>query len=208
MNCPRAYHYKYILKLVPFSPGPEQKWGLYVHKAFEDYVGKGVELPIDLKVHEPFMQRLANAPGQRTVERKIALDKSLNPCAYFGSDVFYRGVIDYTCVAKRTAELIDYKTGKVKPQFDQLKLNAIHVFAEFPEVQSIGVHYYWTQTQAVSSERYERSQVDELWATFVPNLRQYLLAYKTDTWQPRQSGLCNGWCPVTSCEFWRPKRRR
>jgi hypothetical protein len=40
----------------------------------------------------------------------------------------------------------------------------------------------------------------------VPDLKQYATAFKTDVWQPRQSGLCNGWCPVTECEFWKPKR--
>ena len=37
---------------------------------------------------------------------------------------------------------------------------------------------------------------------------QYAQAFKTDTWQPRPSGLCNGWCPVKTCEFWQPKRNK
>jgi hypothetical protein len=50
--------------------------------------------------------------------------------------------------------------------------------------------------------------MDALWSKFVPDLRQYMEAFKTETWQARPSGLCNGWCPVTECEHWKPKKVR
>ena len=53
-----------------------------------------------------------------------------------------------------------------------------------------------------------RDQIDQLWAPFIGDLKQYMQAFREDIWQPRQSGLCNGWCPVTDCEFWKPKRNR
>jgi hypothetical protein len=53
-----------------------------------------------------------------------------------------------------------------------------------------------------------RDQIGAVWGEFLPNLKQYAQAFKEDIWQPRQSGLCGGYCPVTDCEFWRPKRRK
>jgi hypothetical protein len=35
----------------------------------------------------------------------------------------------------------------------------------------------------------------------VPDLKQMVEAYKTDTWQARQSGLCKRHCAVVDCEF-------
>ena len=68
--------------------------------------------------------------------------------------------------------------------------------------------YYWTQTKTTNGMTITRDQIPAIWREFLPALKQYAEAYATDTWQPRQSGLCNGWCPVTDCEFWRPKRAR
>ena len=51
-----------------------------------------------------------------------------------------------------------------------------------------------------------RDQSKELWGKFTPTLRQMLEAYETDVWQPRQNFRCYGFCPLTDCEFWKPKR--
>jgi hypothetical protein len=42
----------------------------------------------------------------------------------------------------------------------------------------------------------------------MPDIKQYQQAFVQDVWQARQSGLCHGWCPVTTCEYWKPKRMR
>jgi hypothetical protein len=31
-------------------------------------------------------------------------------------------------------------------------------------------------------------------------------AFETDHWPKNPSGLCNGWCGVLDCDFWKPKR--
>jgi hypothetical protein len=68
--------------------------------------------------------------------------------------------------------------------------------------------YYWTQTKSTNGQTFERKQIPEMWQEFLPGLKQYAQAFHEDIWQPRQSGLCKGWCPVTDCEFWAPKRRK
>tara|TARA_R110000868_G_scaffold261331_3_gene519436 strand:+ start:10361 stop:11032 length:672 start_codon:yes stop_codon:yes gene_type:complete len=207
VNCPRSFYEKRITKSVKDLGGEHLVWGNYVHKAFEDRIKDKTMLPSELEMHETFMESLETKPGTITTERKIALNRKVEPCGFFDGDVWFRGVIDLAIVHENSAQLYDYKTGKPHSKFKQLKLFALHTFAEHPQVDHVHVRFYWTKTQTVTGENYKREQINKLWSEFTPDLKQYVEAFKTDTWQPRQSGLCNGWCPVTSCEFWKERRR-
>lgn len=207
VNCPRAYHAKRVAKTVKEEKTEAIIWGEVVHKHFENRQKDGTKLPPELHEHEEFMERLERMPGVHHTERKIALDRKTQPCGFFDADVWFRGVIDYSKMHENIALLIDYKTGKPHSKFQQLKLFALHTFAENPAIDLVEVRFYWTKTCTTTGEIYRRNQIADLWATFVPNLKQYAQAFKTDTWQPRPSGLCNGWCPVKDCEFWKPRRK-
>lgn len=207
-TCPRQYYEVTVAKTTQDVKGEATIWGEEVHKHFEARLGDGLALPATLATHEEFMCYLDELPGERLVEAKIALDTKLQPCGFFGSDVWYRGVIDYGKISGTQARLVDHKSGKVHSKFNQLKLFAIHTFIAYPEVEEIRAEYYWTQNKTTNGETYTRGMLPQLWATFVPTLKQYAQAYLTDTWQPRPSGLCHGWCAVTGCEFWKPKRRK
>jgi hypothetical protein len=208
-NCPRAFYEKTVAKSVVEAKGEATIWGEQVHTYFEKFLTDGEPLPVTLEAHEPFLKRLLELPYEhRFVEQRIALDRNIDPCEFFDQDVWFRGVIDFGIVNGEYARLIDHKTGKHHTKFNQLKLFALWTFLRFPQVQQCRCEYYWTQTMSLGGQTYLRDQIPELWGTFIPDLKQYAEAFKTDTWQPRQSGLCNGWCPVTDCEFWRPKRRR
>lgn len=207
-NCPRAFYEKNIAKSVVEEKGEATKWGEQVHKHFEDRLAHGVVLPPILEVHEPYLAKLESLPGQGYVEHRIAFDTRAAPCEFYGDDVWFRGVIDYLKVNGAQALVIDHKTGKFHQKFQQLSLFALWTFAAFPQVQTVRAEYYWTQTRAHNGNTYHREYAQQLWTPLVPDLRQYAQAFQEDTWQPRQSGLCNGWCPVTDCEFWKPKRKK
>lgn len=205
INCPRAFHQKSVLKRFPFQSTKETEYGNRVHKDFELRIAEGKKLPFDLKHHEPYMQALEDMPGEVYAEREIALDKKGKPCSWFHADVWHRGKIDYTNINDTCAKIVDYKTGKKREKFKQLIANSIWVFIQYPEVEKVDVCFYWTQDQSESKATYLRSQIPALWNQLIPDLKQYRDAFKTDTWQPRQSGLCRGWCPVNDCEFWSEK---
>ena len=208
VNCPRAFYEKRVIKSVKEEESEAMLWGNRVHKAFENYIKNDDMLPKELQHHEKFLRSLADRGGKIATERKIALSKKAQPCGFFDRDVWFRGVIDLSIISEGEALLVDYKTGKPHSKFKQLKLFALHTFAEYPHVQSVKVKFYWTKTEMTTGDEYHREQIREIWSEFIPDLGQYAQAFKTDTWQPRQSGLCHGWCPVTSCEFWKPKRNK
>lgn len=208
VNCPKKFAEKRVYKTVKEPTSPEMEWGEIVHKHFENRQKLGTLLPADLAMHERHMLELETLPGVAQTEQKIALSRHLTACGFFDRDVWFRGVIDYRKINGCHALIEDYKTGKVHQKYKQLKLFALHTFHDLPDIHTIDVKYYWTQTQQALGERYTREMIPFLWSQFTPDLRQYVEAFRTDTWQPRPSGLCHGWCPVTSCQHWRPKRSK
>jgi RecB family exonuclease len=208
VNCPKAYYEKKVAKSVKEAESEQLIWGNKVHKAFEERMAHGVVLPDMLAAHEEYMKFLEKLPGKAFTERKIAMNLSQQVCAFFDRDVWFRGVIDYSKIDKDRALLVDYKTGKKHQKFEQLALFALHTFAEHAAVQQVKVCFYWTEDKSQTTETYNRSSIPMIWQKFIPNLRQYNTAFKTETFVARPSGLCRGWCPVTTCEHWKPKRVR
>jgi hypothetical protein len=87
-----------------------------------------------------------------------------------------------------------------------MKMMALLVFAIYPRITDIRVGFAWLQESKNDGEEFKRDDWSALLNEFLPDMLQYRNAFRDNVWQPRQSGLCNGWCPVTDCQFWRPKR--
>lgn len=205
-TCPRAYYEKKVIKSVVDIPHESQAWGTYVHAQFEGSQRDGTALAPDVESHAPLMRRLARLPGAAYTERKVALTRTLAPTTFFAHDVWWRSVIDYHRVEGPHAIVVDYKTGKVKPKWAQLEQYAWYLFLAYPELTTVKAYFYWTKTHALQGRTYTRDVTRTIWKDLKHPLTQYVEAFKTDTWQMRPSGLCAGWCPVTDCKFWRPKR--
>ncbi len=207
-NCPKQYYETKVAKRWPFEATQEMQWGKDVHKKFENFLLYNTPLSADLKIHEDFLAWFKALPGELAGEERIALDTKLRDSAYFGKDVWYRGQVDARKRDLTTSYILDHKTGKVKNDYTQLKGFAMHEFLTQPHIQTVRVEYYWTQIRGTNGEVYERAQLPDLINYFAPKLHRFADAFLTNIFPPKQSGLCNGWCPVTNCEFWRPKRKR
>ncbi len=208
INCPKQFFEKRVAQSVKEEESEQMRYGTYVHTAFEHRIRDQKPLPPDLKEHEAFLLRLERKSGRAFTEKKVAFNKQVQPCSFFASDVWWRGVLDHHVVHDHVATITDYKTGKVVRDFKQLKMFALWIFTQYPAITVINVQFYWTQTQTTTGDQYSREQIPKLWEEFIPHLKQYREAFRTDVWQPRPSGLCNGWCPVTSCQFWKPKKEK
>lgn len=201
-----------MLKRFPYVSTEAMDWGKYAHKSFENYLLHATPLPIDLTTHEDFLARFKAEPGELAGEERIALDTNLRQCGYFDKSVqvWYRGQVD---ARKRdraagVSHLIDWKTGKVKNDFTQLKGFAMWEFLTQPDIHTCKVEFYWTQIKGASGETYHREQLPEIIAFFAAKLHRFADAFLTDTWNPKQSGLCAGYCQVSDCEYWRPRRAK
>lgn len=223
-NCLHQYEQVRIKKLYPFEANsPEAAWGRYVHKSFEDRIGTRTELPQDLAQHEPFMQRIESWENNYfAVEQKVALTRGLKPT--HGTDwnrVWWRGDLDYHSVnyLRRLGKAVDYKTGKrfdkkgnPKVKSRQTAEYALWMFAMYPDIDTVDAMFYWT-TEAHKGTKdacdrfvYTRDQIPELWEEHVPSLTHFAEAFANESFPPTKSGLCNGWCPVSTCKYYQPPR--
>lgn len=220
-NCAKAYYHKRVVKDVKEDQGEAALWGDRVHKFFEYSILQTQGLPIEaveatailqgaeeeFKLYRPYLDALLGIPCDRLLpEQQLAIGKDLKPCGWFDPNVWCRGIIDALLLRGDKAYALDWKTGKRKPDSKQLKLFALLVFIHYPEVVTCKTEFVWLKTGERDDATYTRDQEAELWQEFVPELARYSAAFKQDMWIPKKSGLCNGWCPVTGCEFWKPKK--
>lgn len=218
-NCGWQFHERYVSKTVPYdeTKSDHQKWGIYVHKQFQWYGDRpGFELPPDLIIHKPYLAML-NDEGEKAsvdlTERKVALsNKPFGPCEYFDKTkpVWWRGDIDRQQVwlGESRARIVDFKTGKKKIDFAQLGEYALWTFFEYPTVNLINAQFYWVEDQTVTKRVWARSEMDSIISLFSAKLEAYMESFRTEIFTKKQSGLCKGHCPVTSCMFWEPKKER
>lgn len=204
-TCPYQYYETRVLGNFKDEPGEVAIWGLYVHKCIEDFIRDEIPLPENVKTYYPQIQRALyhQLTPITEPEIKLAVDSTIAPCDW--ANRWAGSISDVLKIADDTAWVVDWKLGKVKPSA-QLKLNALMVFYNYPEVNTVHTSFEWLQFKQRTEDVHTRDQIPELWSVFMKDLQQYAQAFKTDTWQMRPSGLCFGWCPCDTCPNWRPKK--
>jgi hypothetical protein len=53
----------------------------------------------------------------------------------------------------------------------------------------------------LSKHRITRAQIEQAWWRWRERVAKLEAAHTTGVWNPKQSGLCKKYCPVTTCEF-------
>lgn len=210
-NCPHQYHEVKVVKRVKDN-NYNNEWGDWVHKQIEAHY-KAKEPPPWHENLLPYVPQIESAvawagEGPRWFELKMGLSKQLTAAKFFDNDVWGRAITDLLVVNLDTCEAfnIDWKTGRVKPDSRQLRLAALFIFYHFPRVVRVHNSYEWLQHNTQTRESIEVLQLQDLWREFLPDLTYFRDAFRNGDFPKRPSGLCNGWCPVESCEHWKPKR--
>ena len=207
-TCGRRHHVLRVAKLIREPESEEIRWGRTAHKALELRCKGEAALPQSLAYLEPVATMLTSQHGRRIVEDdggKLAVDASFRPCSWFDKQAWCRCVVDFGLIGPEKAILVDWKTGKRKPDTDQLKLFAAIGFAHFPYLKEIHTSFVWLKDKKLDNDVFTHEQVGALWAEFLPRVKRLDLAHETNIWTPKPSGLCGKWCPVTKqhCDFGR-----
>jgi Protein of unknown function (DUF2800) len=209
-----------VYKRIVEEQGEAAAWGNYVHQQIEQHYKTLEPPPENVYQYWPHVEAAiawAGGVGYRPAtaekhskicyfEHQMALSSKLKRTEWTAPDVWARAIADVLIIDGTVAYVIDWKTGKVKPDNKQLKLFALFVFYHFPWVTECHTSFEWLQHNQNTRDWFSVIDVPELWPDFIPDLRAFKDAFKTETWQERPSGLCNGWCPVDTCKFWKPKK--
>ena len=209
-QCPKKYYHLKIDKDVKDSPGEAAIYGTYAHEAAEHYIKHGTPVPEKYKIMRPVVETLAKFPGEKHTELKLGVRKTgtgYEPCGFFDKDTWWRGIVDLLIVNGETAHMVDYKTGKNAKYADmkQLDLMAGAVFVHYPEVMKVKSGLAFVVSNEFPKKTHTRDKLADYMEVFDPQLDALESAIDSGVWNAKSGPLC-GWCPVVSCEHYKPPR--
>lgn len=202
-NCPFRYYRQRVVKDVVDEGGEASRYGERIHKFLEDRLNGIQELPREVLAYEPLCLAVQRAVGDGTlyIEYELALNEDLKPTGWWDADAWLRSKLDVLVVNGEKAVVMDWKTGKRRPDKFQMELFAVQVFKHFPEVNEVKCSLVWLKDMSLDTSVYKREDSNRIWADVMARVRRIHQSLEHDTWPARPSGLCR-YCPVRhDCDF-------
>lgn len=200
-QCPKKFYHLKVAKDVKEEESEAQSDGKYIHDALYRRVIKQEPLPLPLRHHEDMAAKFAKTPGEKFGEMRLALSKTLEPVDFFAKNVWVRAVLDLIISRPPTAIVVDWKTGKIKEDFSQLRLTAFILSQTMPEIEEFRLAYVWLRDKHISMSSVYKSDLIETWNDFLPRVNAMQKANRTTSFPAKPGPLC-GWCPVVDCPHW------
>jgi RecB family exonuclease len=196
-NCPLRYYRQRIVKDIVDEGGEASKFGERVHKMLEDRMRDRTPLPVEAAPYEPLCRSLERSAkwGELSVEKELVLTEALSPTGWWEPDAWLRSKLDILVLRDDRAIVLDWKTGKRKPDFFQMGIFAAMVFKHYPDVSRVDTSLVWLRTYEMDTETYLRSQSNALWADILGRIRRIYQSAEHDNWPAKPSGLCR-YCPA------------
>lgn len=209
-QCPKKYHHLKVVKDVKDESGPAADYGKEAHTAAELYVKFGTPIPPKFKFMAPIVEAFEKIEGKKHAEIKLGVRKSdtgYEPCGFFDTQVWWRGIADLVIINGNKAYVVDYKTGKNAKYADtkQLDLLAGAVFLHYPQVKRIKSALAYVVSNEFIRREHVVEKLESYLSVFDSELEGLVTAQESGTWNAKSGPLC-GWCPVVSCEHHRPRR--
>lgn len=204
-NCPYKYWAVKVGKIVK-DDNQYTMDGEDEHKIFANYLGRKQPLTARTAKYQPLLDRVKARPGQLYVEYEMCLDYNYVPTAWKDWDKgWVRAAADVLIVNGEEAFYIDWKTGKFRPKDEQIRLTAAMTFEHFPAVKTFkGALVFHREQRMDVPLVIERWEKNEIWEEFLPTVNAMAKAKATGNFPKTPNPLCQ-FCPVTSCENWKPK---
>lgn len=204
-TCAKRYYHIKVAKDVQDSPGEAALWGSTVHKYLEDRVRDNKPLPASVAGYESLVAPIIHSGGTKLIEEQLAITSDFQPTEWLNPNAWCRGIVDIGLLSTdgTRALLLDWKTGKRKPDSDQLMLFAGLAFSHYPQLTDVQTGFVWLKDKKIDKQSFTRDDIPAIWQRFVPRVQRLVRAYENATFSPKPSGLCAKYCPVSrhQCEF-------
>lgn len=197
-TCPYQFAAQYYYKTLPYQETDATRWGTAVHEEAERFMkGQEVKDPEAFKMVEKWVKALAKVDGERFVEHKLGVDGKLKPADY--DEAEGRMILDFGIKRGNELMLYDYKTGKVKDSDTQLKIYALVMGIQHPEVQKISYKYIWLKAGVTTGGLLDRKDLLPLYKEVKAKIDKMKDCWENENFPKRKNGLCRNWCGVTEC---------
>lgn len=203
-NCPLRYYRQRVLKDIKDEGGDASLYGERVHKMLEDRLREHADLPQEAEKYEALctaVEQLVASGGELHIEKELVLNENLLPTGWWDRDAWLRSKLDVLIVCGTTAVVMDWKTGKRRPDFFQMQIFAAQVFKHFPDVTTVKTSLVWLKDMAMDTEVYQRQYINAVWTDIIRKIKRIHDSLDNETWPAKPSGLCN-YCPARhDCQF-------
>lgn len=205
-QCPRKFYLKYLAKAFPAEnkKSIHLERGEKLHKQMETYVQarKGLmDMPMsfspEVEKTIPLVDRFIEAFPSYYPEAQIACTPDWQPEEWYGSNVGWRAIWDFTALNSEHAFILDYKSGKIysyTDQYGQLHLSATIAMHRFPELEYIDTAYVYMDFKHLEKVRITRDQLPELRQHFDG---EFARVQAEKDFKPVANEFCC-WCPATT----------
>lgn len=195
--CPTQYEAKYVLKNVVFKPTAATQWGTDIHKSAEDYINSGKPLTERYAVLKPYLNIIDSTEGTKRAEVEYAVTEDLKSCGFWDKNAKLRGKLDVEINQGNRIQILDWKSGKFKNDFNELRCFSILTFLNNPEVEKTRNCYIWLKGDSKPTvEVIDRSQLSELLEPLQDTMNSIERDLESGVFRPKRSGLCGSWCDV------------
>ena len=207
-QCPHKYYRLRVAKDIVEPESEAMRYGKDVHKAAEDFIKDGTPVPEKFAFMRELLEPVRKITGQHLCEYRLGLTRALEPCEFFGKDVWWRGIPDFLAIDGEKATLLDYKTGKSSKYADtkQLDLVASALFTHFPQLQTIKSALMFV----ISKDFIKKEHTSAFRTAYIEHFNFDIMrietATKTGVWNAVSGPLC-GYCPVKTCPNFKERRK-
>ena len=184
-NCPKRYYHQRITKEVQDTGSDATIYGERVHEALEHRLDKKVELPSESKTYEPLCKSIEGLGGTLQVEQKLTLSENLTPTTWWEKDAWLRSILDVLIIFEDEAIVMDWKTGKRRPDFSQLEMFALQVFSHYPNIKKVKSTFVWLKDLSLDSHTYNRLDADDLWVKLLSKTERINQSLTNNNWPPK-----------------------
>lgn len=209
-GCPKRWFLTKVQKLFKFQVTEAITHGNVTHDRLERYVKFDEVLPDHVAYLLPLFQYLREQGYTLFAELECAIDVNWKALDWWDKSCYLRGKVDLIAIKGTEAIVIDYKTGKRKPDPTQLKIYGLMIMAVL-ELTHVKSYYLWTKTQESDDFEITTETFGAVKAEIEERIARIKTAYDTDTFPARTTPLC-GWCPaLDTCEeavYYKAKRDR
>lgn len=215
LTCPAQWAAKRFYKTIVDVPGEAMRIGNLIHETAEHYGKKMIGVTYkESSIHsqylpavQKYVDALVASGAELHFEKEMCFTKAFKPCGWKDwNEVYVRSKSDVLAKKGVRLSIVDWKTGKYKEDFLQLKMFAVFAALTpgFEDVQEFDPKFIFTKEAAPKNilrlpAPIQRSELKGVLGEILGVVRRMEAAWESETFPCKKNGLCRNWCNNKEC---------
>lgn len=215
LTCPAQWAAKRYWKTIKEGESEAMRVGNLIHETAEHYLKWKIGQTFSQnKIHSQYLPQvqkycdaLVASGAELHVEREMCFDQKFKPCGWKDwNTVYVRSKADVLAKKGNKISLLDWKTGKYKEDFLQLKMFAVFsaLTPGFEDVQEFDPKFIFTKEAPPKNilrlpKPILRAELKGVLTEILQVVRRMEAAWESETFPCKKNGLCKNYCLNNAC---------